>query len=87
MVDLEYSSDFLRKYKKLEPALKEEVRDRLEEFRDIGNHRKLKVHALKGSTKGVSAFSVNYSDRIVFEWSKNKKTAYILGVGDHSIYE
>lgn len=87
MVDLEYSSDFLGKYKKLEPALKEEVRERLEEFRDPRNHEKLKVHKLKGVMKGLLAFSVNYSDRIVFEWSKNKKTAYVLGVGDHSIYE
>jgi mRNA-degrading endonuclease YafQ of YafQ-DinJ toxin-antitoxin module len=87
MVDVEYFSDFVRKYKKLEPRRKEEIRERLEEFRDPRNHEKLKVHKLKGVMKGLCAFSINHSDRIVFEWSKNKKTAYVLDVGDHSIYE
>lgn len=87
MIAIEYSSDFVRKYKKLDPALKSEIRDRLEEFRDMRNHQKLRVHKLSGSMKGLLAFSVNYSDRIVFEWGKNKKIAYMLDVGDHSIYE
>lgn len=87
MVDIEYSSEFIRKYKKLEPSQKDEVRDRLDEFRNPKNHLKLKVHALRGSMKGLCAFSLNYSDRIVFQWSKNKKTAYMLDLGDHSIYE
>jgi mRNA-degrading endonuclease YafQ of YafQ-DinJ toxin-antitoxin module len=87
MIAIEYSSDFVRKYKKLENAFKAEIRERLEEFRDSRNHPKLKVHKLKGSMKGLCAFSVNYNDRIVFEWSKDKKTAYMLDVGDHSIYE
>lgn len=87
MVAIEYSSDFVRKYKKLAPGLKEEIRERLEEFRDTRNHQKLKVHKLQGAMRGLCAFSVNYSDRIVFEWSKEKKTAYMLDIGDHSIYE
>lgn len=33
------------------------------------------------------AFSVNYSDRIVIYFSKDKKIAHLLDIGDHSIYE
>lgn len=87
MLEIQYSSDFVRKYKKLEKGLKEEIKERIEDFRDPKNHLKLKVHKLKGSMKGLFAFSVNYSDRIVFEFSKNKRIAYLLDVGDHSIYE
>ncbi len=87
MIALEYSSDFIRRYKKLVPALQTEVLERIEEFRDVRNHEKLKVHKLRGAMKGLLAFSVNYNDRIVFEWSKDKKTAYMLAVGDHRIYE
>lgn len=87
MVSIEYASDFVRKYKKLEPALRSEVRERIDEFRDARNHRKLKVHKLGGPLKGLYAFSVNYADRIIFEWGKDRRTAYLLDVGDHSVYD
>lgn len=87
MISLEYSSDFVRKYKKLEPAFKTEIKERLREFQDVRNHQRLRVHKLHGELKGLFAFSTNYHDRIVFEWNKPKTTAYILDVGDHSIYE
>ena len=87
MLKVEYSSDFVRKYKRLTPAFKTEVRERIEELKIRSNHEKLRVHKLKGAMKGLSAFSVNYQDRIVFEWSRDAKTVYLLDIGDHSIYE
>jgi plasmid maintenance system killer protein len=60
---------------------------RLEEFKDPRNHDKLRVHKLKASMLGSYAFSIDHSNRVIFEWSKDKKTAHIINIGDHSIYE
>lgn len=87
MLTVEYSSDFVRKYKKLAILQKEEVKARIEEFKNIDNHHKLRVHKLKGTLSGLFAFSVNYADRIVFGFSKDKKKAFLLDIGDHTIYE
>ncbi len=87
MLAVEYSSDFVRRFKKLDSSLQEEALERIAEFKNLKNHVKLRVHKLKGSMAGLRAFSVNYRIRIVFEYAKNKKTAYLLDIGDHSIYE
>lgn len=87
MLRVEYSSDFVRKYKKLGRAQKDEILERIEMLKDSANHKKLRVHKLKDDMAGSFAFSVNYSDRIIFELSKDKKTPYLLDVGDHTIYE
>jgi plasmid maintenance system killer protein len=87
MLRLVYSPDFVRTHKKFSHAFKEEIKERIEEFRNIQNHQKLKVHKLNGRMKGLYSFSINHRDRVVFEWSKDKKTAYLIDIGDHSIYE
>ncbi len=87
MLRIGYAASFVRHFKKLHPALKREVVERIEEFKDPKNHRQLEVHKLTGRMRGKYAFSVNYSDRVIFEWSKDKKTAYLFDVGDHSVYE
>jgi mRNA-degrading endonuclease YafQ of YafQ-DinJ toxin-antitoxin module len=87
MISLEYASDFIRKYDKLESDFQSEIDEKLEDLRDIGKHRKLKVHKLKGLLRGYYAFSVNYKDRIIFEWNKKKGIIYLIDVGDHSIYK
>jgi mRNA-degrading endonuclease YafQ of YafQ-DinJ toxin-antitoxin module len=87
MISLEYASDFIRKYDKLESDFQSEIDEKLEDLRDIDKHRKLKVHKLKGLLRGYYAFSVNYKDRIIFEWNKKKGIIYLIDVGDHSIYK
>jgi mRNA-degrading endonuclease YafQ of YafQ-DinJ toxin-antitoxin module len=87
MLAIWYSPEFVRTYKKLEPARRDEARTRIEEFRERRNHAKLRVHPLKGRMRGLHAFSVNFADRIIFEWGDGNKSAYLLDIGDHSIYE
>lgn len=87
MLDIEYSTRFVRKFKKLDPGLQDEVLEKIKQFRNQKNHRTLGVHKLTGDMKEQWAFSVNYHDRVVFYFGKNKKTAYLLDVGDHTIYE
>lgn len=87
MLTVGYAASFVRRYKKLDAASQREVKQRIEEFKDPANHQALKVHKLGGRLRGRSAFSVNFSDRIIFEWSKDKKTVYLFDIGDHSVYE
>jgi len=87
MIEIEYSSYFVRKFKKLEPRAQDEGGERIELFCDIKNHARLEVHKLGGHMKGQWAFSVNFRDRIIFHWSADKQTAYLLDVGDHDIYK
>lgn len=87
MLRIGYTASFVRRFKKLDAELQREVKEKIEEFKNHKNHRTLKVHKLGGRMEGRNAFSINFSDRIVFEWSKDKKTAYLLDVGDHGVYE
>lgn len=87
MLKVGYAASFVRRYKKLGAAAQRAAKERIEEFKDPANHQALKVHKLGGKLKGKYAFSVSFSDRIIFEWSKDRKTAYLLDVGDHSVYE
>jgi len=73
-------------YKKLEPALKEEVKEKINSLQDKKNHTVLKVHRLNGRLEGRYAFSVNYKIRIVFRF-ENRNTISLLYVGSHDVYK
>lgn len=85
MIKLGYKPSFLRQYNKLESALQEETREKIELFKNRKNHKQLKVHKLKGKLEDRWSFSVNYSYRIVFRW-ESKSSVVLLAVGDHNIY-
>jgi mRNA-degrading endonuclease YafQ of YafQ-DinJ toxin-antitoxin module len=87
MIRIEYSSYFVRKFNKMELTLQSDVIEKIEQFKEQKNHKRLEVHKLGGKMKGQWAFSINFSDRVAFYFSANKKVAYLLDVGDHSIYE
>ncbi|MBP6974691.1 MAG: type II toxin-antitoxin system mRNA interferase toxin, RelE/StbE family [Candidatus Pacebacteria bacterium] len=83
MIDIIYAPGFIRRYKKLNPHLKDEVKEKIEQFRHEDNHKALKVHKLGGTLEDTFSFTVNYKIRIVFEYGKEKNTANLLLVGDH----
>ena len=82
-----YSPTFLRQLKALEPTLKEEAIEKIELFKDPANHRRLRVHKLKGLLVDRYSFSVNYHIRIVFSCINNKKTVLLTAIGDHDVYK
>ena len=86
MLSFVYAPIFVRQFKKLTPALQEEVLEKIEMFRDISNHKKLHVHKLNGRFKGRYSFSINYSFRLVFSYA-SKNTVNMLAIGDHDIYK
>lgn len=79
---VEYSTRFIRTFRKIDPNLQEEIIEKVELLKDPSNHKRLKVHKLTGTLKGIWSFSVNYKIRITF--AKPKKNVIILEtVGTH----
>jgi len=86
MLNIAYTPSFVRRFKSLEVELQEEVLEKIEIFKDITNHKQLKVHKLKGSLSGRFSFSVNYKTRIVFTRLAKNKVVF-LTIGDHGVYK
>lgn len=82
---VKYKPSFVREFKKLQTELQEESLDKIELFKNKNNHKKLKVHKLKGRLKNFYSFSVTYSHRVVFEYEE-KESVVFLGIGDHDVY-
>jgi plasmid maintenance system killer protein len=85
-MDVAYKPSFLRQFKKLPIPLQEEVFEKIEMFKNITNHPKLKVHKLHGDLKNYFSFSVNYRHRIVFIWEIQNKSAVLFAISDHAVY-
>lgn len=81
-----YKPSFIKQYSGLESALKEEVKEKIEAFKNKANHKQLKVHKLKGKLSDYHSFSVNYKYRIIFTYLSSKE-AVLLAIGDHEIYQ
>lgn len=85
-MEVSFKPSFVRQFKRLDPALQQEVVEKIEQFKDRRNHKSLRVHKLKGRLAGRYSFSVNYKDRIVFHY-ETKDRAVLLAVGDHDVYK
>lgn len=85
-MEIIYSSKFARGYKKLPNNIKDSAEEQETVFRKNPFDPALKTHKLKGKLNGFLSFSIGYKYRIIFEFSKDKNTAYFHSVGDHEIY-
>ncbi len=85
MYEIIYKPSFVRQYKKLPPALKIEIKEKINLFCQNPAHLFLKTHKLQGRLKEFHSFSVNYEYRILFQY-ESKKSAVLLAIGNHDIY-
>ena len=85
-MEIEYKPTFIKQYACFESSLKEEMKEKIELFRNGKNHKQLKVHKLKGKLSKYYSFSVNYKYRIVFDY-QSKSRAALLAIGDHDVYK
>ncbi len=86
-MEIVYSPKFSRKYKKLTQYIKNTAEQQEKIFRDNPFDQRLKTHKLNGKFNEFLSFSIGYKYRIIFEFSKDKKTAYFHSVGDHDVYQ
>jgi len=63
---------------------KEQLRERLAIFKEDVFDKRLKTHRLKGNLKDYYAFSISYSDRIVFKIIDDN-SVYFIEVGGHDV--
>ncbi|TRZ80941.1 type II toxin-antitoxin system mRNA interferase toxin, RelE/StbE family [bacterium] len=85
-MEIIYSSKFAREYKKLSKTIRNIAERREKIFRQNPFDPKLETHKLKGKLSGFLSFSIGHKYRIIFEFSKDKKTIYFHSVGSHDIY-
>lgn len=86
MIEIIFKPHFIRKLKRLDSALIEEVSEKIELFKDEKNHDQLKVHKLHGDLSGCFSFYVNYKIRVVFQ-HLSKKEVVLINIGDHDVYK
>lgn len=89
-MQLVWSSGFSRKLKRLlrqNPQIKLQIEQTLEQLAIDPFDSSLKTHKLKGDLANCWSCSINYSDRIVFQFVENSETAeeeiLLLTVGSH----
>lgn len=82
---IRYSSRFIRELKKLTKEKQKLAVNREEIFRKYPFDPRLKTHKLSGSLRGYWAFSLTYSDRVVFRFIKRDEVIFYK-IGSHDIY-
>ena len=85
-MDIYYSSEFKRRFKKLPMEIKLKALEKENIFSKNPLDSKLKTHKLFGKLSGRWAFSIDRKNRIIFSF-KNKKVVHFLSVGSHDIYK
>ena len=79
------SPHFTRAFRKLPRPLQELAVERDQWFRMNAFDLRLKTHPLKGKLKGLWAYSVTHSYRLLFEFIADKEVLY-HDIGPHGIY-
>ena len=85
MMKILYKPSFVRQYKKLPDALRQEVMDKVTLFKEDQSHPFLRTHKLNGKMEGYLSFSVNYEYRIIFQYEQDNIA--LVAVGNHEIYQ
>ncbi|MCX6706372.1 MAG: type II toxin-antitoxin system mRNA interferase toxin, RelE/StbE family [Candidatus Woesebacteria bacterium] len=81
-MEIELSSSFLRKAKKLSKKEKILLSQKVDIFRANPSDPRLKTHPLTGKLRGLLSFSLNYSKRITFLYIEPGKVLF-FDIGSH----
>ncbi len=81
-----YTSHFKRAFKKLSKPQQKEFFEKLDIFQKDMFAPHLKTHKLHGIFRNFYAFSLTYSDRIVFQYQEKPKVVYLYDIGSHDVY-
>jgi proteic killer suppression protein len=84
-VNIYYSPQFEKEYKKLPLRIKLLAEAREDIFRQNPSDVRLKTHKLQGALSEFYAFSVNYQYRIIFHYED--KDIVFDNIGTHAVYK
>ncbi len=76
---------FIRRFKKLDPQLKAEAREKIKQFELDPKNPTLHVHGLHGNLKGLYSFSINYKVRVLYQPLSSDEVV-LLAIGSHDLY-
>jgi mRNA-degrading endonuclease YafQ of YafQ-DinJ toxin-antitoxin module len=82
LYDLGFEKKFEKYKKQLTDTERQKLKARLDIFKEDLFDRRLKTHKLKGDLIDYYAFSISYSDRIVFKILKDEGI-YFIDIGSH----
>ncbi|MFC1647781.1 type II toxin-antitoxin system YafQ family toxin [Patescibacteria group bacterium] len=83
-MEIKYRKNFEKSFKKLSPKLKQKTISAIEQFTKDPHNPQLRNHPLKGSLKGLRAFSITGDVRVIFEEIDNYILVIMLDVGIHN---
>ena len=89
MIEIIYSPNLLRRLKKIkkkDKMLFEEILEKVDMFTTNQNNQSLKVHKLHGRMRAWHSFSVNYKIRVIFKYTNKKTEVNLLDVDNHDVY-
>jgi len=81
-----YSPQFIKDYKRIDNKTKEKAEEKERIFRKNPFNARLKTHKLSGRLYDLWSFFVDYDCRIIFE-IKSEKVIVFHAIGGHSIYK
>lgn len=81
-----YTSRFIKELKKLDKEKQKLAIQRESYFRKDPFDSRLKTHKLTGKLQGYWAFSITYSDRVLFRFI-HKNEVIFYKIGSHDIYK
>ena len=79
------SSQYRRSFSRLPTETQQRVVKRLAIFQKDPFNPQLKTHKLSGRIRGYWSFSVDYSNRIMFEFV-GEESVGLIDIGPHEIY-
>lgn len=82
---IEYTTTFVKKWKKLTAQEKRKYQQKEKIFRNNCYDPKLKTHKLAGRLKGLMSFSIDYRRRVLFKF-KSEGVVLFYDVGTHEVY-
>ncbi len=85
-MNIDYSPEFVHRFKKLSKEVKLKAIEKEKIFRKDQFDSRLKTHKLSGKLKGRYAFWIDFKTRIIFSFL-NQKLVRFHSVGSHDIYK
>lgn len=82
---VEYTSKYIRSFKKLPNSVKQKVRQKESILRHNPFNPQLKIHKLHGRFRDYWSYSVDFKYRVIFSFPGDK--ILFFDIGPHQIYQ
>ena len=85
-MEIFYTAQFARLYKKIPDEIKRKAEKRETLFRENPFAPSLKTHKLQGDLSDFWSFTIDFRNRIIFEFKDDRTAVIFHSIGDHDMY-